>query len=128
MALQWRRLFNITQTGSLIAGTRAAADETERQGAFVTPQSIGSFAGASFVVGLVWQMSGYIDPAWSGSNIVGLIVSLAVAGFLLFASATDPARNRLTLRDWVIESVVAGINSLVLFSAALGGSTAIAGQ
>lgn len=125
MAQEWRRIFNIGLVSAIRPGTRAAPHAPHQQGAFVTPQSISSFAGASFVVGLLWKSSGYLEPSWSQSNLAGLLISAAVALFLFLVSVTDPARTKPSPRDWLIEGVVALINGLVLFSAALGGKTAL---
>lgn len=128
MSTSWRDLFNSSKLKSDVAASRTVpSSEVQKEGSFVTPQSITSFAGASFVVGLLWQSSEYLHAGASQSQLVGLGISVIVGAFLFFISATDPNGKKMQARDWFIDGIVAFINSLVLFSAALGGSSLVSG-
>jgi hypothetical protein len=90
------------------------------QGVFVTPQTIASFAGATLAVSLMWKVSGIIRPGWESRPLVALVASALVGIVLYFISESDPGRGTVILRDRLIGIFVAFINTLVLFSAAIG--------
>lgn len=46
--------------------------------------------------------------------------ALVIGTFLYFISESDPNRGPITRRDYAIDGVVALINTLVLFTAAIG--------
>src|SRR4051812_19489894 len=103
-----RSLFNV---GTRPAGTRALApggggapngQNDVRQGAFVTVQTLTSFAGASGVVALLWKVAALVRPAWNHNTNVALVCAIVVGAMLFVISESDPARGPLTPRDWLI--------------------------
>lgn len=109
------------------AGGGGAPVHVERQGAFVTPQSLTSFAGASGVVVILWKATGLLNPAWPTASGAAFVCAFLVGAFLFYISESDPARGQLTMRDYVTDAFVGFVNILVLFSAAVGG-TAVVGN
>jgi hypothetical protein len=117
-------------TGAIAMGGPGAAAATDatgttgaavtQQGVFVTPQTIASFAGATLAVSLMWKVSGFIRSGWDTRPWVALVASALVGIVLYLISESDPARGPVATRDRLIGIFVAFINTLVLFSAAVG--------
>jgi hypothetical protein len=93
---------------------------TVNQGVFVTPQTVATFAGATLAVSLMWRVSGIIRHGWDKEPLVALVASALVGVVLYLISESDPGRGPVTSRDRLIGIFVAFINTLVLFSAAIG--------
>ena len=91
-----------------------------QQGAFVTSASLASFAGSTFAVTTMWKVMGIIVPGWDRLPVIGLILSLLVGFVLFLISETAADRGPVTTRDRLISLFIMLINSLVLFSAAIG--------
>lgn len=98
----------------------AAPAGVSQQGAFVTPQTIASFAGATFVVQLLWNVAGMIVPGWERKPLVALVASMMVGIILYLISETGDARGPVSRRERLIGIFIAMINTLVIFSAAVG--------
>jgi hypothetical protein len=110
-------LFNHPRpVGSLLETPSAS----EREGAFVTPQSLASFAGASTFITIAWKASGQLVEGWDHSRQVAAVIAGVVGLVLYLISETDPARGPVTFRDRAIAFVFAAFNTIVLFSAAIG--------
>ena len=103
--------------------TLPAGATVTQQGVFVTPQTVASFAGATLAVSMMWKVSGIIHSGWDKAPLVALAASVIVGIVLYLISESDPARGPVTSRDRLIGIFVAFINTLVLFSAAIGAST-----
>lgn len=99
-----------------------------RQGAFVTLQSLTSFAGATGVVGLLWRTLAAVLPSWGQTVSAAFCCSLLVGGALYVISETDPARGPLRRRDYFVDAFVALVNVLVLFSAVVGATQVASGS
>jgi len=97
--------------------TRAGA--TGSQGVFITPQSIVTFPVASFVVGLIWKVIGFLYAPLAGNNWVVLVISLLIAFLIWLIAISDPA-STATARDKQIGFVIAFINGVYLFGATVG--------
>lgn len=123
--MSWRDIFNVSRPAILSSafpagGSDPSPSSTVTQGTFVTPQSITTFAGASGLITLIWTVAVSIDPAQSNSTLVPAISSLVIGGILFLISESDPKRGPLTLRDYLIDGLVALANVPVLYMAALG--------
>lgn len=126
--MSWRSLFNAARPATKVGGGGGRppgggglAPSAERQGAFVTPQSLTTFAGASTAVTLLWKISGLLHTGWDKSHRVALLCALVIGAVLYFISESDPNRGPIiNWRDYAIDGVVALINTLVLFTAAIG--------
>lgn len=126
--MDFRRLFNLRRLSRGPGpGGGGASAPAERQGAFVTPQSLTTFAGASGVVGLLWRTLSAIAPGWGGSVVAAFACALLVGAVLFAISETDPQRGPLAVRDYLVDGFVALVNVLVLFSAAVGATQIVAG-
>ncbi|HEX8620977.1 MAG TPA: hypothetical protein VF718_03330 [Allosphingosinicella sp.] len=127
-----RELFNRTRTVKVESsmasfappGTGGGAGTTttkvEREGAFVTPQSLVSFAGATAAVTAVWKGLGIVRPDWGQSPVVALTISALVGLAIYLIGETDPAAPAATTRQRLISGLIAIINTFVIFSAAVG--------
>ena len=96
-----------------------------QQGAFVTPASLASFAGATFAVTTMWRVSGVIVPGWDHKPLVGLAAAAIVGIVLYLISELSPNRGPVTSSDRLVAVFVGFINTLVIFSAAMGAGGAI---
>jgi len=86
-------------------------------GAFITVQTLVSFTGATGAISLLWsaiKALGVVPAAWS--VYVGLFLSLLIGTFIYYINISDP-NTQHTGRDKAIGSVIAFLNSLVLFNA-----------
>jgi hypothetical protein len=97
------------------------------QGAFVTTQSLSTFVGGSFVVGLLWRALGILDPDLTQSKGVAFGCAVAVGIALFYINDLDPQRGMLANRQRIISAIVAAINVIVLFLTAVGGMTVAKG-
>ena len=131
--MQVRDLFNVRRP-SVSPGPRGGAAvpgspvQEPRQGAFVTLQSLTSFAGATGVVGLLWRTLAAVLPSWGTSVSAAFWCALLVGAALYVISETDPARGPLRPRDYCVDAFVALINVLVLFSAVVGATQVASGS
>ena len=98
----------------------------ERQGVFVTPQSLTSFAGASGITTLIWRTSGLLQEGWDKEPLVALLIAALVGAAIYLINETDPARGPVTGRERLIGIFIAIINTIVIFSAAVGAGEVIA--
>lgn len=106
-------------------GGQPASAPVERQGTFVTPQSLTSFAGASLVITVIWKiLLGSIDPAWRESRVAALICAIVVGAVIFVINETDPDAGERNARTVAIDGFVAFVNALILFSTAVGATTA----
>ena len=95
------------------------AGATGSHGVFITPQSIVTFPVASFVVGLIWKVIGFLYAPLAGNNWVVLVISLLIAFLIWLIAISDPA-STATARDKQIGFVIAFINGVYLFGATVG--------
>lgn len=115
------------------AGAHAAAEEEGDAGgspgtvgAFITPQSLVSFTGATGAISIIWatvQSFATLSPPYD--KAVGLAIALLVGIFIYWMNISDP-NTTLTSREKQMAFVIAVLNSLVLFVASFGAQTAIA--
>jgi hypothetical protein len=99
--------------------TPTGAGPTGSQGVFITPQSIVTFPVASFVVGLIWKVIGFLYAPLAGNNWLVLVISLLIAFLIWLIAISDPA-STATARDKQIGFVIAFINGVYLFGATVG--------
>lgn len=106
------------------AGTTVA---TERQGVFVTPQSITTFAGATGVVTLLWRSAGALHPGWESNPRVAFVCALVIGLLIYVLNETDPTNTSKSARDRLVNLAIAFINTLVLYSATVGATAVVTG-
>lgn len=132
--MSYHRFFNVARLP--VAGNGVAAANkgltgdsvgasAPREGAFVTPQSLTTFLGASGVVALLWKIAGLLVTAWADDMRIAFICAALVGAALYYISESDPARGQITRREYVIDAIIGFLNVLVLFSAAIGGTAAV---
>lgn len=115
----FRDLFVWSPTRSFVM-PRAAGDEPPAgRGAFITPETLTTFAGASSVIAIVSRV---IAVLWAGSDerVVAATVALVVGCIIFAVNVTDPRAAPTTGRDWLIASVVGAVNTVYLIAVALG--------
>jgi hypothetical protein len=96
----------------------ASKDETGSEApAFVTEQSVTSFAAMAAVVQLVWQAFQRGGGSWADSVWLALGIAVAVGVGLSAPLLNDRTRPP---GDWIKAAVFGGINTLVLWATALG--------
>ena len=91
---------------------------------FYTWGTLASFAGATIVVTLIWNVLKGINASYFGGNIVALIISLALVG--TFAFLTEP-EEKTTWRQKGQKAIITFVNSLLVYSAVIGGKVTISG-
>lgn len=125
--MNWRRLFNIgiPVTPKRIRGeARTISAEAETgKGVFLTPQSLVTFPGSTFAVGLLWKVIITLMPAWKDSLFVPFFLSLGIGLLVYLVAITEPNITQ-TRRDRVIGSFVALVNTFYIFASVTGISLA----
>ncbi len=86
---------------------------------FITPQSLVTVSGGTGAVTLLWQIARTLFGTSATSSWVPFLISLCVGGIIYLLSVND-ADFHAPLRQKVIGFFIAFLNSMVLFSAALG--------
>lgn len=128
------RMFNRTldqkdlQLDRLVAPGRDAGapdGETPVTGAFITAESLTSFAGATGAISVIWSTVTLLVPGASVfSTWIGFAISVVVGMIIYWINITDP-QAPLSDRQKKIGLVVAVLNTLVLFTASFGVTQAL---
>jgi hypothetical protein len=85
-------------------------------GAFITPQTLVTFPGASTVVTVVWKLLGTAIPSWHDVKLVLFVIALIV-GMLIYLLSDDKGND---VKSKVSSFIIALLNSFMLAAAALG--------
>ena len=113
----------------LIESTLSPADQApapNQGGAFITPQTLTSFAGASSIVGIATRVVTVFLPDVNGQNVAA--IAAVIMGVVVFIiNVTDDDAKPTNKRGWFIASVVGLINTVYLVAVAVGVFEAIAG-
>lgn len=109
----------ILPPGTTVDRTATTTTAAQREGAFVTTQSLVSFAGATSTVAVLANVVQQLKPAWSGPGLIA-VLSVLVGVTIYLISETDPLRRAAGVRDRIIAAVIALVNTCVIFSAAVG--------
>jgi hypothetical protein len=115
-----RRSARESTTGAVMAADTAAG------GAFITPQTLTSFAGASTVIGVATRVFIALVPGADG-RIVGAIAASLVGIIVFVINVSDPEAQPSTWQKWFQAVVVGAVNTLYLVAVTLGVFEAIAG-
>ena len=94
-----------------------AGPPAEGNGEFLTPQTLTTFAGATFAISIISGVVQRLFPASSGTW-VGTLVALGVGMFLMWVNLTDPrVRRKLRSgRDWSLAVAVGLVNCVYLIA------------
>jgi hypothetical protein len=94
-------------------------------GAFITPQSLVSFTGATGAISIIWGTIGaFLTVDAVVERALGLAISLIVGFFIYWINVSDP-QAVMSGRDKKIAIGIAFLNSLVLFVASFGAQAAM---
>jgi len=132
----FRELFNtpvIVRRASPAGSTRpnvAAApapeggsqDVVEREGAFITVQSLASFPGAVAAVTLIVKILTFANPHWAGNRWLYIIAAIIVGAAIYFINE-DPKAPAKPRQQQLIGLGIAFLNTCVILSAAVGAET-----
>jgi hypothetical protein len=90
--------------------------------AFLTPESLVTFPGASAAVLILWKVAGGLVPNWSGSRWVALVLALVIGLLVYLISNSDKTLDHApaTFAQKLTTGAIALINSLFLYAAAVG--------
>ena len=99
--------------------TRPIANVGKR---FYTWATMGTFAGASFLVGSIWAILNRLDVPSANSEIWPLIISTVI--IIAFAFATEPEHKTLKHQKFQKALITIG-NILLVYFAVVGGTTVV---
>ena len=99
---------------------RAGSPSCPVAGVFTSTQSIVAFPVSVSVVATIARASHTIGRTAFDAIAVPLAAAFIVGALLVGLTMTDPRVRPRSLRGWAVAVVVAIVNSLVLFAAALG--------
>ena len=123
--MAWRKLFVYGRKPAR-GLVKAAPGAPPAGGAFITPQTLTSFTGASAIIGIATRVFVALVPSANG-RIVATVAALLI-GFIVFViNVTDPQAKPSDGRSWFIASVVGVVNILYLVAVALGVFEVLAG-
>jgi hypothetical protein len=123
--MAWRDLF-VYRARPTRERTKAGGGEPPAGGAFITPQTLTSFAGASTIIGIATRI--YLALAPNANGHVVAAIAAVVMGIIVFAiNVTDPQAKPSDGRSWFIASIVGIVNILYLVAVALGVFEALEG-
>ena len=100
--------------------TAPARSDVMSTGIFTATQSVVAFPVSVSIVATIARASHTIGRTAFDSIAVPLVASLVVGALLVGVTMSDPRARPRDARGWGITVVVAIVNSLVLFAAALG--------
>lgn len=107
------------------AGTDQGTSEKPVTGAFITAESLTSFAGATGAISVIWSTVSLLAPGASAySTWIGFAISVLVGLVIYWINISDPAAP-LSGRQKGIGLIIAILNTLVLFTASFGVTTAL---
>jgi hypothetical protein len=102
------------------ANTTTTQGPVQREGAFITVQSLATFPGAVAAVTLIVNVIGYFVPGWAGSRGLFGIAALIVGASLYYINESDPQRAPKTRNQKIGAIGIALLNTFVILSAAVG--------
>jgi hypothetical protein len=116
------RIFNYTVKRGTGAARPQGAPQDTAVSAFLTPQSLATFPGASAAVLILWKVAGQLVPAWKESRLVPLALALLVGLLVYLISNADRALDHApaTFVQKLTTGMIALFNSLFLYAAAVG--------
>ena len=108
--------------GDFTPDTSAVANIGKR---FYTWQTMGTFAGASFLVASMWQ----VLRSMGGDFFSHLAWPLALSALVIvvFALATEPRSQQTARHQKVQKGLITFANALLVYFAVVGGSAIVAG-
>ncbi len=95
----------------------------DSSGTFITPGSLGTFAGATVAITLLATFIELLQPAWKTgqAHIIVTVVIASVVGALLFwVNSADKDRRPKSSDQWALAVFVALLNTAYLSLASLG--------
>lgn len=92
----------------------------QREGAFITVQSLVTFPGATAAVTVIANVAAWAVPSWRGQPPLFVIASLLVGITIYLIGETDPLKRPATGTERLVGIVIALFNTLVILSAAVG--------
>lgn len=99
--------------------------EVQREGAFITVQSLVTFPGAVAAVTVIVSVLGWAIPAWRGKPFLFVVVSALVGLTIYYINESDPDKVAKDRRQKVIAFVIALFNTFVILSAAVGADSMV---
>lgn len=99
--------------------------EIQREGAFITVQSLITFPGAVAAVTVIVNVLGWAIPAWRGTPLLFVLVSSLVGLTIYYINESDPLKVAKDRRQKVIALIIALFNTFVILSAAVGADSMV---
>ncbi len=114
-----------TKTGDFDEDLSPAANIGKR---FYTWATLGTFAGASFLVTSLWQTLKSFQIAGYGFENLGWPLVLSASVIILFAFASEPKSQTTTRADKAQKALITVANTLLVFFAVIGGTVLVSGS
>jgi hypothetical protein len=110
------------RTGDFDPDVRRVANVGKR---FYTWATLGTFAGASFLVTAIWQILQRLGTGEDQFTHLGWPLLLAAIVVILFAFATEPKAQKTTRAQKTQKALITVANTLLVFFAAVGESAIV---
>lgn len=111
---------DLSPGGPPTLATGGEPTEVQREGAFITVQSLVSFPGATAAVTVLANVAGWAMPSWRGRPLVFVVASALVGITIYLINETDPLKTAASGSRRLIRMIIALFNTLVILSAAVG--------
>jgi hypothetical protein len=92
----------------------------QREGAFITIQSLVTFPGATAAVTVLANVAAWAVPSWRGQPLLFVIASALVGITIYLIGETDPLKRPATGTERLVGIIIALFNTFVILSAAVG--------
>jgi hypothetical protein len=126
----WRDLFisnRPVEAGKTTITVLSPKTDENATGAFVTPQSLTSFAVATSASALITRVILTLFPT-SNQVLIPAIVAFLIGVIIFYINVSDKSARPKDTRSWIISIIVGLINSIYLVAVAIGVFKAIAGS
>lgn len=119
----WKRKPPPMAFGEGVPTGASAPTKDDGSGTFITPGSLGTFAGATLAITLLATFVELLQPAWKTgqAHIIVTVVIAVIVGILLFwVNSADETRRPKSSDQWAMAIFVALVNTAYLSLASLG--------
>jgi hypothetical protein len=122
-AESWRRKPAAKAFGEGVPTGAGAPAKDDSSGTFITPGSLGTFAGATLAITLLTTFVELLRPAWKTGQphvTVTVIIAVMVGALLFWVNSADKDRRPQSSAQWAMAAFVALVNTAYLSLASLG--------
>ena len=122
-ARPWGRKRAVKAFGEGVPTAAGTPTKDDSSGTFITPGSLGTFAGATLAITLLATFVELLRPAWKTGQAhitVTVVIAVIVGALLFWVNSADKDRRPQSSDQWAMAVFVALVNTAYLSLASLG--------